>query len=293
MTLNYLNKNNNQIMVQTVDRLRKVREDLYSEGRAIVNITKSSRATSLIITSLEKSRMWLGKCIGEIGLTRSPYAKQSARNVYVPPTSDIADAPYLVKGPYQNEILNEVVHLNYARDEYQAILHRLEGDISLTVKAETSRKAVSYLEKAIEELELAKMYVGVRLSEIRKFVVQNPTEETLGIISKEVADKLYEELEFTATQETESLKDFKAEEQKPPFISDVQPSPLSPDPQNGKVLEEFKKDTEVITSEGPGATFQTENPGTNEVSTQEAELDKKPIEEAPESLEPGKDSPAL
>lgn len=274
-------------MNEIVSKLREIRQELELEGRAIVNISGASRATSLIATSLEKSRMWLGKCIGEFNPKKSPYAKLHNSNVYIPPTADVDGQKHELEVPYQNELLNCVVAINYIREEYQRKLHVLSGEVTMMVRAGGNRKSIDYLDKAIEELELAKMYCGVRLSEIRNFVIENPTEETAAIINEELADKLYQDVIFTSVQKEESKTDFKAEN-----ILDEQPDPRIPNAQNGKVLEEFKKDTEILTSEGPGATFQTENPGANE-GQEKTILDQDDSKKPINGLNAGNDEPAL
>jgi len=251
-------------MKETVIQLRAIRSQLENEGRAIVNNTKSSRATSLVATSLEKSRMWLGKCIGAIGLNRSPYAKQSDLNVYIPQTADVEDHTLTgYENVYTNDLYNQVVMLNRKRTRLKEIFNILAGEVSIHVKAGANRQAVAYLDLAIQELELATMYIGVKLSEIRDAVqveVKNNNFENIAIINNEIANKAEDDYCFSIAQKEESEKDFKAE-----MVNlDDQPNSNTPDPQNGKVLEEFKKDTTVLTEEGPSATFQTENPGTNE-----------------------------
>lgn len=267
-------------MKETVIQLREIRSQLENQGRAIVNNTKSSRATSLVATSLEKSRMWLGKCIGAIGLNRSPYHKVSDFNVYIPATADVEN--YTLTGYqkiYENDLYNQVVMLNQKRTTLKNIINLLAGELSIYVKANANRQAGSYLDLAIQELELATMYIGVKLSEIRDAVqveVKNDNFENIAIINNEIANKAEEDYWFTTVQKEESKKDFEAE-----MVNlDAQPNPNTPDPQHGKVLEEFKKDVTVNTSENP--TFQTENFATNEgqPEEQDALYDKKPVAES-------------
>jgi hypothetical protein len=154
------------IASKSIESLRKsvvafrVEIDKYIKSFSAV---QKSRETSLAYTSLQRSKMWLGKSLGQLG-SESPYK-----------TSENPDVPTIEAQTDQSEEVI-VIDLSQYENKEVAILKEFRRLIQVTVnemeKPNPNQESVCqtkyffYLCQSILALEEAKMWLGLELESV-------------------------------------------------------------------------------------------------------------------------------
>lgn len=158
----------NEIAKKTVNSLTNQRKRLDIIKKGIEHLPKS-RGTALAFTALERGRMWIGEICRELG-ELYPYEKTKTATTAegIQPAVDVSDAPVQV---YENEI----VGLNAFREELETecdtflTIAFARGDLVTFAGVGTPAFKVSVaLREAYKGLKEARMWLGIRLGEIRE-----------------------------------------------------------------------------------------------------------------------------
>lgn len=160
----------NETIKNVVSNLTKQREALDAFKTAINELPKS-RGTSLAYTTLEKSRMYIGEICRELG---KEYPYEATKKANTP--EGIQEAVDRTKTIFKLSD-NEIINLNNLREvlekelDYflQQVFHPEKGLIGNRTNLSITNKFVidCNISEAYRGLKEARMYLGIRLGEIR------------------------------------------------------------------------------------------------------------------------------
>jgi len=162
---------NYQKQKQMIDSIKTLRRaiDIYVQ---VIILIGSSRALALARTASERSKMFLGLVLKELG-TDNPYPNsQDPTNTKIEPTADKADsAEFIQKMKEASEVHTKAaqIHISkikFLRNEIQLTLDEMDENI---MKAEApSNRAAFWALQSFAALTEAKLWLGMELAEVNK-----------------------------------------------------------------------------------------------------------------------------
>ena len=154
---------------------QRVRLDMHKDA---IKRLPASRGTSLAFTALEEGRMWIGEMCRELGHAYPYEATKEATDASgIQEAVDVSDKGYEIDG-------NEIIALNDLRDYLEKECDQLQSIYfkrkihKLVIETEEGRfRLTCAFTEAYQGLKETRMWLGIRLGEIRDNDVTPITEE--------------------------------------------------------------------------------------------------------------------
>jgi len=172
-------------MNETVNTLTKQRERLDAIKIAIGKLPKS-RGNAIAFTSLEKGRMYIGEICRELGKSYPYEATKTATTA-----EGIQDAVDISVNTIEVDT-NEIVALNNFREllnnelkSFEVLVFEEKGGIPVSDNARDRFVMNCVIGEAYRGLKETRMWLGIRLGELRDEVKNNEIPTNSPIINKE------------------------------------------------------------------------------------------------------------